>query len=390
MSIKAGACRSRRARASNGPGSAQARCVAQTHVQAPRYILGAMALLKLLGIDLPIIQAPMAGVSTPAMAAAVSNAGALGSLGVAAAGAEGARKMIAAARERTQRPLHVNVFCHQPAKSNTAVEAAWLECLRPHFERFGVKPPEALKEIYRSFIEDDAMLTALLTDKPRVVSFHFGLPPATWIRALRDTGIVLLASATQLDEARAAERAGAHAVIAQGYEAGGHRGVFDPNADDSCMGTVALTRLLVRQLSVPVIAAGGIMDGAGIQAALRLGAQAAQLGTAFVACPESDADEGYRKALASEAAHHTVMTRAISGRPARCLSNRFTALGASVQPQQIPAYPIAYDAGKQLHAAARAAREFGYGAQWAGQGAPLARALPAAELVATLARETVI
>ncbi len=349
-----------------------------------------MSLLKLLGIDLPLIQAPMAGVSTPALAAAVSNGGALGSLGVAAAGAEGARKMIAAVRERTQRPLHVNVFCHQPAKNNPLAEAAWLEYLRPHFERFGAQPPTALKEIYRSFIADDAMLAALLTDKPRVVSFHFGLPPATSIRALREAGIVLLASATQLKEARAAEQAGVHAVIAQGYEAGGHRGVFDPNADDSCIGTFALTRLLVRQLSVPVIAAGGIMDGAGIAAVLRLGAQAAQLGTAFIACLESDADEGYRQALASEAAHHTIMTRAISGRPARCLPNRFTALGASISPEQIPEYPITYDAGKQLNAAAKAAREFGYGAQWAGQGAPLARALPAGELVATLARETSI
>lgn len=150
---------------------------------------------------------------------------------------------------------------------------------------------------------------------------------------------------------------------------------------------MALTRLLVRELRVPVIAAGGIMDGAGIAAAMRLGAQAVQLGTAFVGCPESAADAGFRQALASDSAHHTVMTRAISGRPARCLRNRFTALGAGVPVRQIPAYPIAYDAGKALHAAAKAAREFGYGAQWAGQGAPLARALPAGELVRVLAEE---
>jgi nitronate monooxygenase len=181
--------------------------------------------------------------------------------------------------------------------------------------------------------------------------------------------------------------AGVHAVVAQGYEAGGHRGVFDPDADDDCLGTMALTRLLVRELDVPVIAAGGIMDGAGIAAALRLGAGAAQLGTAFIACPESVADAGFRAALASDAANHTVMTRAISGRPARCLRNRFTVLGANVSPQQIPAYPVAYDAGKALHAAAKAAHEAGYGAHWAGQGAPLARSLPAAELVAALAAE---
>lgn len=129
------------------------------------------------------------------------------------------------------------------------------------------------------------------------------------------------------------------------------------------------------------------MDGAGIAAALRLGAQAAQLGTAFIACPESAADAAFKEALASDSAHHTVMTRAISGRPARCLRNRFTALGASVSARQIPAYPIAYDAGKALNAAAKSGREFGYGAQWAGQGAPLTRALPATELVRVLAAE---
>lgn len=178
-----------------------------------------------------------------------------------------------------------------------------------------------------------------------------------------------------------------HAVVAQGYEAGGHRGVFDPDAEDTRLGTMALTRLLVRQLSVPVIAAGGIMDGAGIAAVLRLGAEAAQLGTAFIGCAESDADAGYRKALASDAANHTIMTRAISGRPARCLRNSFTQLGSGISPQAIPAYPIAYDAGKALNAAASAAHELGYGAHWAGQGAPLARQLPAARFVALLAEE---
>jgi nitronate monooxygenase len=173
--------------------------------------------------------------------------------------------------------------------------------------------------------------------------------------------------------------------VAQGYEAGGHRGSFDPDAEDDCLGTLALTRLLVRQLDVPIIAAGGIMDGAGIAAVLRLGAAAAQLGTAFIGCPESDADAAYRLALASDAANHTVMTRAISGRPARCLRNRFTALGTGVSPGEIPRYPVTYDAGKALHTAAKAAQETGYGAQWAGQGAPLARELPAAELVAFLA-----
>lgn len=346
-----------------------------------------MTLLATLGIDVPIVQAPMAGVSSPAMAAAVANAGALGSIGVGATHAEGARKMIAAVRERSSRSLNVNVFCHRPALADATVEAAWVEHLRPRFERFGVQPPAVLKEIYRSFLEDDDMLAMLLAQKPRVVSFHFGLPAADRIRALREKGIALLASATSVAEGRRAAAAGVHAVVAQGYEAGGHRGAFDPEAADDCLGTLALTRLLVSKLDVPIIAAGGIMDGAGIAAVLRLGAAAAQLGTAFIACPESDADAGYRAALASEAAHHTAMTRAISGRPARCLRNEFTTLGASVSARQIPAYPIAYDAGKALHSAAKSAGDYGYGAQWAGQGAPLARAMPAADLVATLASE---
>jgi nitronate monooxygenase len=346
-----------------------------------------MTLLETLGIALPIIQAPMAGVSSPALAAAVSNAGALGSIGVGAADASGARKMIAAVRERSPRSFNVNVFCHQPAKADPVVEAAWLDYLRPHFAKFGADPPLALKEIYTSFVADDDMLAALLAERPRIVSFHFGLPSEERIRALRGAGIVLLATATNIAEGRAAAKAGVHAVVAQGYEAGGHRGVFDPDAEDSCLGTLVLTRALVRDLDVPVIAAGGIMDGAGIAAVLRLGASAAQLGTAFISCAESDADAGYREALASDAANHTVMTRAISGRPARCLRNRFTVLGADISARQIPAYPIAYDAGKALNAAAKAARETGYGAQWAGQGAPLNRDLPAAELVSTLARE---
>jgi nitronate monooxygenase len=343
-----------------------------------------MGLLKMRS---PIIQAPMAGVATPAMAAAVSNAGGLGSLGVGASDATTARALMAAFRERSSGPLHVNVFCHRPPKHDPVVAEAWLQYLRPHFEDFGAQPPGALQEIYRSFLGDDAMLTVLLADKPRVVSFHFGLPPEDRMRALREAGIILLASATNLGEAQSAARAGVHAVIAQGYEAGGHRGVFDPDAPDDRLGVMVLTRLLVRKLGIPVIAAGGIMDGAGIAAALRLGASAVQLGTAFIACPESAADEAYRLALSSDAAQHTVMTRVISGRPARCLSNRFTALGAGVGSLRIPDYPVAYDAAKALNSAARQKNDAGFGTHWAGQGAPLVCALPAAALLETLARE---
>jgi nitronate monooxygenase len=346
-------------------------------------------LLDLLRIDAPIVQAPMAGVSTPEMAAAVSNAGALGSIGVGATNAAGAKQMIAAFRDRSSRSLHVNVFCHAPASADPAREAAWIERLRPEFARLGTAPPASLAEIYRSFVADDDKLAVLLEQRPEVVSFHFGVPPRERIDALRDAGIVLLGSATNLAEARALVAARVDGVIAQGYEAGGHRGVFDPDAEDDCLGTVALTRLLVRELDCPVIAAGGIMDGAGISAVLRLGASAAQLGTAFVACDESQADAGFRAALKSPAAHHTVMTRAISGRPARCLANRFTVLGTGVGPSDVPDYPIAYDAGKALHAAGKAKGEFGFGAQWAGQGAPLSRAMPAGDLVRVLRSEIV-
>jgi nitronate monooxygenase len=345
------------------------------------------SLLGLLGIDWPIVQAPMAGTSTPELAAAVSNAGGLGSIGVGAMTARAAGDAMAAFRARSSRSLNVNVFCHRPAQRDPAREAAWLERLRPEFAAVKATAPAALNEIYKSFVVDEPMLTTILAAKPKVVSFHFGLPSREWIRALREAGVVLLGTATNLAEARANVEAGVQVIVAQGYEAGGHRGVFDPDGPDDQLGTLALTRVLTRKVDVPVIAAGGIMDGPGIAAVLRLGAGAAQLGTAFVGTAESAADAGYRAALFSEAASHTVMTRAISGRPARCLANRFTALGASLSPREIASYPVAYDAGKALNAAAKAAGETGYGAQWAGQGAPLARSLPAAKLVAALIQE---
>lgn len=345
-----------------------------------------MSLMESLGVPLPIVQAPMAGVSTPELAAVVSNAGALGSIGVAATDAAGAREMIAGVRALCTRPFNVNVFVHQPVQQNDAREKAWLSAMAPLFDRYGAQPPTALRPIYRSFIEDDEMLALLIDTAPAVVSFHFGLPDAGRIRALKDAGCVLLATATNLDEAVAATKAGIDAVVAQGWEAGGHRGVFDPDAPDGRLGTMALTRLLVQRCGSPVIAAGGIMDGRGIRAALDLGAIAAQLGTAFVACPESSADAAYREALAGPAAMSTVMTSAISGRPARGLPNRFTEWGDSVGLPH-PGYPMTYDAGKALIAAAKAAGETGYAAQWAGQGAPLSRNLPAAELVALLSAE---
>jgi nitronate monooxygenase len=329
----------------------------------------------------------MAGVSTPVMAAAVSNAGGLGSIGVGATDAARARAMIAEFRALSPRSLNVNVFCHSPAQHHLEREAKWIDRLRPELERYGAPAPTALQEIYRSFLVNDEMLAMLVEERPKVVSFHFGIPSTARINTLHSAGITLLGTATSLAEARALAKAGVDGIVAQGYEAGGHRGVFDPCAADDRLGTFALTRLLVRELDLPIVAAGAIMDGAGIAAALRLGASAAQLGTAFIACDESLADQGYRAALASDAAQHTVMTRAISGRPARCLANRFTALGLEADSGDIPEYPIAYDVGKSLHGAAKAKGEYGYGAQWAGQGAPLARPMSAGALVALLRRE---
>jgi nitronate monooxygenase len=204
---------------------------------------------------------------------------------------------------------------------------------------------------------------------------------------LRGAGITLLATATNPHEAETIANAGIHAIVAQGHEAGGHRGIFNPAEPDSELGTVALTRLLARQSPIPVIAAGGIMDGAGIAAALHLGAIAAQLGTAFIACPESLADAAYHAALASDAAYHTVITAGISGRPARCLANDFTRLTAAIPPAQIPTYPRAYAAGKALTAAAKPHAPTAYAPHWAGQSAPLARTLPAADLVKLLVEE---
>ncbi len=344
--------------------------------------------LQRIGVELPIIQAPMAGTSTPAMAAAVTKAGGLGSIGVGAVNAAKAGEMIAAIRSQTDGPFNVNVFTHEPATANPVRERAWIEALRPVFAEFGAEPPTALHEIYTSFNADPDMLDLLVDTQPAVVSFHFGLPPEGHIRRLKDAGIILLASATNPDEARQVEAAGIDAVVAQGWEAGGHRGVFDPAAPDSQLGISALTRILVREVSIPVIAAGGIMDGAGIAAVLDLGAQAAQLGTAFIASPESSADAFHRQALMGPGAMATEMTALISGRLARALPNRFTALkNGALKGVASPDYPIVYDAGKALAAAAKAKGDGGFGAQWAGQGAPLARSLPAADLVRTLAEE---
>ncbi len=335
-----------------------------------------------LGLEIPILQAPMAGVATPAMAAAVSNAGGLGGLGLGASTPEAAHRVILETQALTSRPFNVNLFCHAPAVRDSARERRWIERARPLFESFDATPPETLKEIYASFQTSDAMLEVLLATRPAVVSFHFGLPRPAQIEALRQAGCRLIATATSLAEARQIAASGLDAIVAQGWAAGGHRGVFDPSAPDERQSTQALTREIVGEIALPVIAAGGLMDGADVQQALTWGAAAAQLGTAFIGCPESAADEAYRARLASRA--DTVMTRAISGRPARCLVNRFTAWAEDAALGDIAPYPCAYDLGKALNAAARARGESGFGAQWAGTGAARATHLPAGALLGTL------
>ncbi|MET0536212.1 MAG: nitronate monooxygenase, partial [Steroidobacter sp.] len=286
----------------------------------------------------------------------------------------------------TDRPFNVNMFCHALAKQDPVREKAWLEYLAPYFAEFDARPPASLREIYQTFITDEAMFALLLEQRPAVVSFHFGLPATAWIKKLQEAGVFTVASATTPSEAARCELAGVDAIVAQGVEAGGHRGVFEPGRDDE-IGTMALIRMLTRQCRVPVIAAGGIMDGDGIAAAMALGASAVQMGTAFVLCPESAASAAYREQLKSGRAHHTRITPAISGRPARGLANRMYELLDDPSAPALPDYPIAYDAGKALHAAASAKGNHEFAAYWAGQGAPLAREMPAAALIEQLVGE---
>jgi len=335
----------------------------------------------------PIIQAPMAGVSTLALALAVSKAGALGSLATGATpDAAVVAQQLAELHAATDRPFNVNVFCHEPSAPDPAHDANWLAYLQPYFQELGSEPPVNLTEVYPSFRVNDALLRVLVAARPRVVSFHFGLPTAAQASALRQAGILLLACVTSVAEGQAAAALGADALVAQGIEAGGHRGVFDV-ATDTFLPALSLTRQLVQALSLPVVTAGGLMTGADIAAALGAGAVAAQLGTAFVACPESGAGAAYRAALLQQPPLSTALTDVISGRPARGLVNRFMQDIDQPGRPATAAYSRAYVAGKALVAAAQQAGNTGFAVQWAGTGVGRARALPAAELVQVLADE---
>ena len=344
-------------------------------------------MLHRLGVSLPLFQAPMAGVSTPALAAAVCQAGGLGALGLGAATVAQAQIQIAELQAKTEKPFNLNFFVHAPAVQNTALEHAWCKAFEPLFAQFGAQPPTPLREIYTSLHQDEAMQRLLLTVRPAVASFHFGVPPQALVRALKAAGVFLVATATCVEEAKLLEKAGMDALIAQGIEAGGHRGIFETTQPDTALSTMVLTQLLHKTCQIPIIAAGGIMTGYAIAAALKVGATAAQLGTAFIGCPESAANAAYRTALTGPGAFKTEMVTALSGRLARSLPNKFTAFAQTLAGQACPAYPLAYDMAKALNTAAQNQGEYGFAAQWAGQGAPLARSLPAASLMASLKAE---
>lgn len=344
-------------------------------------------LLHRLNLQYPIIQAPMAGVSTPALAAAVSEAGGLGSLGLGACSVEQAKAMIAETQSLTNNAFNVNVFCHLPPKRNKVNEQAWVDYLTPLFSQFNATPPAQLHEIYQSFLDNAAMLALLLEMRPSVVSFHFNIPSFDVIRQLKEKGIYTMATATNMKEACLIEQAGIDAIIAQGIEAGGHRGVFDLAANDEQLTTAALMVLLIQNTTLPIIAAGGLMDGKDIKVALENGAAAVQLGTAFLLCPESAANRGYRHNIKSQTADNTTLTSVISGRPARGISNQLITLGREFGENNIPDYPVTYDAAKQLNTAAMKFGSHEFAAHWVGQCVARSREMPAQALIKTLVQE---
>lgn len=344
-----------------------------------------MNLQDLLGIELPIIQAPMAGAQGSAMAIAVSNAGGLGSLPCAMLNLEGMRKEIAAIRAGTDRPFNVNFFCHVPPAADEAREAAWRALLAPYYDELGISPPGTASGPARAPFSSEAA-EVLSEFKPPVVSFHFGLPSDDLLDRVRSWGAKVLSSATTVEEAHWLEARGVHAIIAQGLEAGGHRGHF--LADDLTVqaGTFALLPQIVREVRVPVIAAGGIADADGVAAALRLGAAGVQIGTAYLLCPESTISPVYRAALKSEAARHTALTNLFSGRPARGIVNR---LLRELGPLSLatPAFPLASGALAPLRAKAESLGSGDFSPLWSGQNPTGCKEIPAADLTRELAAQ---
>lgn len=342
-----------------------------------------MTLARLLGIELPVVQAPMAGVQASALAIAVSNAGGLGSLPCAMLTPEAMRKELAALKAATRKPYNVNFFCHTPLAPSREREAAWRALLTPYYREYGIDPASIPAGPGRSPFSAEAA-EVLVEFRPAVVSFHFGLPPKELLARVRALGAKILASATTVDEAGWLEAQGVDAIIAQGSEAGGHRGIFLGNDLSTQVGTFALLPQIVQAVKLPVIAAGGIADAKGVAAALALGAAGVQVGTAYLLCPEATTSAVHRAALRSEAARHTVLTNLFTGRPARGIVNRLMReLGA--MNAAAPEFPLATGAIAPLRAKAESQGRGDFSPLWCGQNASGCREVPAAELTRSLA-----
>lgn len=339
-------------------------------------------LTRLLGVAHPIIQAPMKGTSTPELAAAVSNAGGLGSLGCAGLAPAEVRAIAAEMRQRTNAAFNLNFFVHDAVTPDPDALARARARLAPFYAEKGLgAPPDRLDPAPPAFDADT--LAALLEAPPPVVSFQFGLPSGDAVARLKAAGSIILCAATTVAEARTLDAAGVDAVIAQGWEAGGHRGAFDVTSDDTGTGTLALVPQIVDAVSVPVIAAGGIADGRGVAAAFALGAAGVQLGTAFIRCPESAANEAHRAAVAGGSDTSTRLTRAVSGRPARGHRTRYIDTMAA-ETGALPEYPLMYP----LAAPLLATGDPDFGFLLYGQAAALTRAEPAEEVMARLVADT--
>ena len=339
----------------------------------------------MLSVEHAIILAPMAGgTSTPALVAAVSGAGGLGSLGAGYMTPDDIAKTIAEIKERTDKPFAVNLFAGGYDGTGASDAAAMLKLIAPWHERLGLPPPAAPAGSLPPFEQQAEVV--LRSDVP-VFSFTFGVPAAGIVRQMKDRGIKLVGTATTVAEARALEQAGADAIVAQGSEAGAHRGTFIAALEDSLVGTIALVPQMVDAVSVPVIASGGIMDGRGIVAAVALGASGVQLGTAFLTCPESGAPPPHKASIHAARDDTTMLTRAFSGRLARGIVNEFAAAMRGHEDELLP-YPAQNNLTRAMRTAAAKQGSADYLSLWAGQAAPLAREIPAAELLAQLLSET--
>jgi nitronate monooxygenase len=341
-------------------------------------------LLDLFGIEHPILQAPMAGVTTPQMAIATSEAGGLGSIAAAMLTPEGTRQELQVVKQGTGRPFNVNFFVHKPPVVDAARDARWRERLAAYYGELGV--PLDTKGPSRAAF-DASMCDLLLEFLPRVASFHFGLPDRALVKRLKAGKILVISSATTAEEARWLEGEGADAVIAQGAEAGGHRGMFLVDDVSRQAGTMALVPQVVDAVKVPVIAAGGIGDGRGIAAALALGAAGAQIGTAFMLTPEAKTTALHRAALKQANDNSTTLTNVFTGRPARGIVNRII---REIGPMSAdaPAFPLAAEATQPLRGPAEAKGSTDFTSLWSGQAPTLARETTSAELMASLVSGT--